>query len=63
MIIKIYNWNSRTRQDEDSDSVYKLSKQATEAFNPILSPLVPGILLVHYYFIEISHTIYMGMKN
>ena len=44
-------------------SVYKLSKQATEAFNPILSHLVPGILLVHYYFIEISHTIYMGMKN
>ena len=31
--------------------------------NPIKSNLVPGILLVHYYFIEISHTIYMGMEN
>ena len=30
---------------------------------PITSLLVPGILLVHYYFIEISHTIYMAVEN
>ena len=29
----------------------------------IIISKIPGILLVNYYFIEISHTIYMGMEN
>ena len=31
--------------------------------NPFGVQKIPGIYLVHYYFIEISRTIYMGMEN
>lgn len=41
----------------------KTKVEPSKKLNPIKSKLVPGILLVHYYFIEISHTIYMGMEN